>query len=130
MKEIDILDLGIIPTDLLGDLHIKTIILVYEYPRCFIAKNDSGNLYALLENQDGEDDFGWNVTEINIEDLKCVNRGQKNIQSLFLDKKSYLLQFKSNSDVGKVIQVNEFSGKYSIEGNMIVKNFLRHIDLY
>lgn len=131
MDIISLLDSGKIPTDLFGELFVKTVILNYDYPRCFIAEDKTQNYYALLENEDGIDSFGWNVSKITLDDLNFVNRGSKNIQSLFLNKEfSYLLHFDGNSNVGKLTKVDKFSGKYAIKGNMIVKDFCEMDELF
>lgn len=123
MKEYEIFEIGKIPTDKLGDLFIKTIILEYDYPRCFIANDKDNNYYALLENEYGEEQFGWNVTKVTVSDINYVNRGSKNIQSLFMNKESYLLQFYKNRNVGKMTKVDVFDGEYEIRGNLFAKDF-------
>ena len=123
MREIEMLENGLIPTDLLGNLNIKTVILEYDYPRCFIAQNEKNKYFALLENEDNLENFGWNVSEVSLKDINNVNRGEKNVQSLFIDKKSYLLSFNLRSNIGKIQCVDYFTGKNAIMGNLFVKDF-------
>lgn len=123
MDEIDMINSNVIPTDSLGKLYIKTVILNYDYPRCFVVQSEEGFYYALLENDDDIDKFGWNVTKITLTDLNYVNRGSKSVQSLFIGKESYLLQFTNNSDIGKVVKVQEFIGDNEIKGELFVNDF-------
>lgn len=130
MKEYELFEIGKIPTDLFGDLFIKTTILEYEYPRCFIA-NDSNNVFfALLENECDDDNFGWNLTKVTLDDINNVNRGTKNVQSLFIDKESYLLQFLNNQNLGQIKKVNLFEGKYEIRGDLFIKDFCEIDELF
>ena len=124
MTELEMLKNGKILTDVFGTLNIRNIILKYDYPRCFIATNRDNKLFALLENDDTPENFGWNLTKIELDDLNKVNQGKLNVQSLFLNKKSYLLKYDATMDICRVQKVDYFSGKYEIKGNMYIKNFL------
>lgn len=130
MKELEMIYSKLIPTDEFGDLKIKCIILEYDYPRCFISVDSHNQLYALLENNDDEDDFGWNVTKVSAEDINFVNKGEKNIQSLFIGKDSFILTFKNNASVGNVIPVDSFEGEYEIKGNLFVSDFCEMEELF
>lgn len=131
MNELDLIDSKIIPTSSIGNLNILCTLLEYDYPRCFIAKSDNGKFYALIENEDGFDKFGWNVTEVSIKDINLVNKSKKSVQSLFLNKKnSFLLFFENGAEVGNITRVNSFEGKYKIQGDLYVKDFADMDDLF
>lgn len=130
MRELEMLYSKKIPTDKFGVLEIKCIILEYDYPRCFISADSNNELYALLENNDEEDYFGWNVTKVSLEDINLVNKGEKNVQSLFIDKDSYLITFEGNAVVGKVISIEKFEGEYEIKGNLFVSDFCEMEELF
>ena len=130
MTEFEMLESGKILTDAFGILYIKTIILEYEYPRCFIATDENNKLFALLENDDSIENFGWNLTKIGLDDLNKVNRGTLNIQSLFLNKESYLLNYDAINGICCAKKVDFFSGEYEIKGNMFVKDFCEMDELF
>ncbi len=124
MNQIDMIERGVIPTNKFGDLRIMCVILNYEYPRCFIAASSSNTYYALLENSDEYNCFGWNVSIVSLSEINEVNKGNRNIQSLFLNESlKYIIEFHNNDEVGMVVDVTEFSGKYSIKGNLFVNDF-------
>lgn len=124
MTELEMLEKGKILTDVFGTLNIRNVVLKYDYPRCFIATNKDNKLFALLENDDTLENFGWNLTKIELDDLNKVNQGELNIQSLFLNKESYLLKYDAKMDICRATKVDAFSGNYEIKGNMYIRNFL------
>ena len=127
MTELEMLERGKILTDVFGTLVIKTIIVEYDYPRCFIATNKDNRLFALLENDDSKENFGWNLTKIEPDDLNKVNQGGLNVQSLFLNKESYLLKYDATYDICRAQKVDRFEGKYEIKGDLKVKDFCAKI---
>ena len=122
MSELEVLSTNVINTDKLGKLLMKAVILFYDYPRCFICESNS-KFYALLEMSLDEDEFGWNTCEVTLDDINEVNLGQKNIQSLFLNKKSFTIIFSKNSLIGQVSEVQSFEGENAIEGDLILEDF-------
>ena len=122
MSELEVLSTNVINTDKLGKLLMKAVILFYDYPRCFICESNS-KFYALLEMSLDEDEFGWNTCEVTLDDINEVNLGQKNIQSLFLNKKSFTIIFSKNSLIGQVSEVQSFEGDNAIEGDLILEDF-------
>lgn len=124
MKLIDMVESGVIPTSKFGKLKIVSVVLTYDYPRCFIASSKDNTYYAFLENKDYDDCFGWNVSIVSLDEINDVNMGNKNIQSLFLNETSkYIVEFKNNENVGQVIDVIDFEGEYAIRGNLYVNDF-------
>ena len=122
MTELEILSSNVIKTNKLGNLNIKTTIVFYDYPRCFICENNS-KFYALLEMDTNDDGFGWNTCEVSLEDINKVNLGLNNVQSLFKNKKSYIIYFSRNDLIGDVKKVESFEGDNAIEGDLIVEGF-------
>lgn len=120
-KIYDIVENGIIPVNLYGDFIIETSIIELDYPRCFIASN-KGKYYAFLEIENSNDKYGWDVSEVSLEDINNVNTGLNNVQSLFINKNLFLLLF-NNSNVGSLTPVSSFEEKYSIKGDIYRKNF-------
>ena len=122
MTELEIFSSNVIKTNKLGNLNIKTTIVFYDYPRCFICENNS-KFYALLEMDTNDDGFGWNTCEVSLEDINKVNLGLNNVQSLFKNKKSYIIYFSRNDLIGDVKKVESFEGDNAIEGDLIVEGF-------
>ncbi len=131
MDELELLDSKIIPTDSIGNLNILCVLIDYDYPRCFIAKSDNNNLYALIENEEGIYKFGWNVSEVSLDDISKVNKSKKNIQSLFIGKKNnFILTFDKGDKIGRTVSVDKFEGIYEIKGNLFVQDFCDMDDLF
>lgn len=131
MDELDLIDSKKIPTDSIGNLSILCVLINYDYPRCFIAKSDSAKFYALIENENSFDKYGWNVTEVSLNEINQVNRSKQNVQSLFINKKnSFILAFENNAKIGNIKKVEKFEGKYEIKGNLFVKDFCDMDDLF
>lgn len=122
-KKIDFLVNKNIPTDLFGSLTIKVVLLVYDYPRCFIAENKEGLFFALTENNDSNENFGWNLTKVDLKDINDVNKGKKDIQFLFRDKDSYLLMYDKITNICKTDKVQSFEGEYEVLGSMFLTDF-------
>ena len=122
MIELEIFSSNVIKTNKLGNLTIKTTVVFYDYPRCFICENNS-KFYALLEMDTNDDGFGWNTCEVSLEDINKVNLGVNNVQSLFRNKKSYVIYFSKNDLIGDVKEVETFEGDNAIEGDLIVEGF-------
>lgn len=120
-KIVKLVEEGRIPVYELGFFDIVVPIVEIDYPRCFIAKNNN-LFYAFTEIENSDDFFGWNVARINLIDINEVNSGRKSVQSLFLSKEKFTLLFK-NSDIGEMQNVVIFEGKYSIKGNLFVRDF-------
>lgn len=131
MNELDLIDFKKIPTDSIGNLSILCVLIDYDYPRCFIAKSDNNKFYALIENENSIDKYGWNVTEVSLKEINQVNKSKRNIQSLFINKKnSFILSFENNNTVGSIKKVEKFEGKYEVQGNLFVKDFCDMDDLF
>lgn len=125
MNELDLLNSKMIPTDMLGSLTIMWTLVEYDYPKCFIVKSNNRHYYALIEIEDKPDKFGWAVNKVSMTDIDMVNKGEKNIQSLFRNTKSkYLLFFENNEEIGKVKEVFDFKDEYEIKGDLFVRNFM------
>ena len=120
MTELEIFSSNVIKTNKLGNLTIKTTIVFYDYPRCFICENNS-KFYALLEMDTNDDGFGWNTCEVSLEDINKVNLGLTSVQSLFKNKKSYIIYFSKNDLIGDVKEVESFDEE--ITGHLIVEGF-------
>ena len=120
MTELEIFSSNVIKTNKLGNLNIKATIVFYDYPRCFICENNS-KFYALLEMDTNDDGFGWNTCEVSLEDINKVNLGVNNVQSLFKNKKSYIIYFSKNDLIGDVKEVESFDEE--ITGHLIVEGF-------
>ena len=120
MIELEIFSSNVIKTNKLGNLTIKTTIVFYDYPRCFICENNS-KFYALLEMDTNDDGFGWNTCEVSLEDINKVNLGLTSVQSLFKNKKSYIIYFSKNDLIGDVKEVESFDEE--ITGHLIVEGF-------
>lgn len=124
MDEITMIESGIILTDLFGQLQIKAVILDYDYPRAFITSDLSdSHYYAFLENDDAFEHFGWIVSPVDLHDINRVNLGEKNLQSLFLNRDSYLVKGSISSDICNVEQIPIFDGHNRIEGNLFIPGF-------
>ncbi|MCR5309254.1 MAG: hypothetical protein K6E21_04005 [Bacilli bacterium] len=112
-----------IPTEQFGDLFIKVTLLFYDYPRCFIAMNSDKKVFALTENDDSENNFGWNLTIISLNDVNDVNKGIKSIQSLFSNKESFLLKYFAEKNVCTATKVESFVNEYAVLGETFCKDF-------
>lgn len=124
MDEITMIESGHILTDLFGQLQIKVVILDYDYPRTFICSDlSNSHFYAFLENDDSVEHFGWLVSSVSLQDINSVNLGEKNLQSLFRNKDSYLIKGSTNSDICTVEHVNSFDEHNRIEGNLFITGF-------
>ena len=124
MDAITMIESGYIETDLLGQLQIRVVLLDYDYPRAFICSNEANSLFfAFLENDDSFEHFGWNVSLVDLKDINSVNLGEKNLQSLFLNKDSYLVNCSNSSDICTVKPVPFFDGRNRIEGNLFIPGF-------
>ena len=124
-KEIEFLENMIIPTDKFGDLLISAVIINYDYPRIFIAANkDKTRLFAFMENDASENNFGWNITEITLKDVYNVNSGRANIQSLFIGKEyCYLSKYDPKTNSNILERVKQFDGENRIDGNLFAEDF-------
>lgn len=118
----ELVDNGKIPVKNYGYFDIVASILEFDYPKCFIARNQD-QYYAFLEIEKDDNLFGWDVTLVSLRDINYVNSGKKDVQSLFKDKQMYLLLFKDGAEFGILENVESFGGKYSIQGSLFVPDF-------
>ena len=111
---------GKIPTDLFGVLKLFVPILKLDYPLSFICVNeDKTQYYALLENP-----TGWNLTEVELEDIRAVDESNEPLQYLFRGNRNKFL-LSVNGNKVEVKPVKEFTGENEIKGNMYVRNFFK-----
>jgi len=123
MDEIELIYGKKIPTDLLGELTIKADVLVYDYPRAFIAESKEKEYYAFLETEDRRKFFGWDVCKVDINQIREVNEGRKDMQSLFRGKELFYAWANDDSEHVSMMKVNEFTGDHAIEDSLFVQGF-------
>lgn len=129
-KLYDIVDSEKILTDSLGVLNIIAPVLKLDYPLSFICVNKNRTqYYALLENPSG-----WNLTEVELKDIKAVDEGEEPLQFLFKgNRNKFLLSVIGRPSINGykvgVKPVNEFTGENAIKGNLYVHNFLKNVEV-
>lgn len=95
-------------------------LVTMDHPLIFICESN-GSYYSFMEIEDNSDYFGWNICKVNLFLINEVNKGKKNIQSLFSCDEKYQLFFKDGEP--NFSRVIDFVGKYSICGSLFKKDF-------
>lgn len=124
MKWFEIFENRVFNSDAFNKLTILCDVIYYDYPRCFIAKDDNNHFFAFLENYCSDNEVRWNVASVTISDINDVNNGEKPVQSLFLKKDNiYNVTFSDKDYKAIFVKINEYSKENEILGELFVKNF-------
>ena len=111
-----------IETSNFGVFIIRSVLIDYEYPRCFVASRD-GDYFAFIECEDNDDLYGWTVAEVTLPQINDVNLGKKNIQSLFPREKCFEVLYYGNEMSAVKTDASPIEEKHVVSGNLYAKGF-------
>lgn len=105
-------------SELLGDLYINDILLYYEYPRCFVCKNEKSQEYLFYEVASNDRTDAWVVCGLSGTDLEDIKSKRCSIQDVYKRHKCIELTYNYET----------YSSNYIFFNNVI--SMLPKVDVY